>query len=177
MRGRLIDLTIGRNRKQRITVEIDGDFRDSFDKLNGEELTVDIKKYRRKRSLNANAYFHVLLNKIAAETGESEESIKNRLVLDYGAQAKNSDGTTLGFMVPATADVEAIYKYTKCFDTREVNGALFRCYLVYKHTSEMDSKEMARLIDGAVEEARELGIETDTPEQLSRYKEQWSGGG
>ena len=172
----MIDLTIGRNRKQRITVEVDGDFRDSFDKLNGEELTVEIKKYRRKRSLNANAYFHVLLNKISTETGESEESIKVRLVLDYGPLAKNSDGTTLGFMVPATADVATLYKYIKCFDTREINGTLFRCYLVYKHTSDMDSKEMARLIDGAIQEARELGIETDTPEQLSRFKEQWSGG-
>ena len=38
----------------------------------------------------------------------------------------------------------------------------------------MDSAEMARLIDGAIEEARELGIETDTPEQLARYKEEWS---
>ncbi len=38
----------------------------------------------------------------------------------------------------------------------------------------MDSKEMVRLIDGAIEQARELGIETDTPEQLARYKEDWN---
>ena len=38
----------------------------------------------------------------------------------------------------------------------------------------MDSKEMARLIDGAIETAREMGIETDTPEQMARYKELWS---
>ena len=33
---------------------------------------------------------------------------------------------------------------------------------------------MARLIDGAIAEAKELGIETDTPEQIERYKEAWS---
>ena len=38
----------------------------------------------------------------------------------------------------------------------------------------MDSKEMARLSDGAIEVAKELGIETDTPEQLARYKEDWN---
>ena len=30
------------------------------------------------------------------------------------------------------------------------------------------------LIDGAIDEAKALGIETDTPEQLARYKEEWS---
>ena len=50
---------------------------------------------------------------------------------------------------------------------------MFKCYLVYKQTHLMDSKEMARLIDGAIEVAKELGIETDTPEQLARYKEEW----
>ena len=50
----------------------------------------------------------------------------------------------------------------------------FNCYLVYKQTHDMDTKEMARLIDGAIEAAKELGIETDTPEQLARYKEEWS---
>lgn len=51
---------------------------------------------------------------------------------------------------------------------------MFKCYLAYKQTHLMDSKEMARLIDGAIEVAKELGIETDTPEQLARYKEDWN---
>lgn len=48
------------------------------------------------------------------------------------------------------------------------------CYLVYKDTSKMDTKEFSHLIDGAIDEAKALGIETDTPEQLARYKEEWS---
>ena len=32
----------------------------------------------------------------------------------------------------------------------------------------------AASVDGAIEEAKELGIQTDTPEQLARYKEEWS---
>lgn len=71
-------------------------------------------------------------------------------------------------------DVGRIYSYVKRFDTRVENGKEFACYLVYKQTHDMDTKEMARLIDGTVDEARELGIETDTPEVLARYKEEWS---
>ena len=173
MRGRLVDLTIGLNRKQRVTVELDRDFREDFDRLKDQELDVEIKKHREKRSKSANAYFHVLVNRIAAEEGGSDEAVKKRLVCEYGVLAKDEDGLTVGFKLPASVNVDTIYPYVKCFDTREENGKLFKCYLVYKQTHLMDSKEMARLIDGAIEVARDLGIETDTPEQLARYKEEW----
>lgn len=174
MRGRLVDLTIGLNRKQRVTVEIDRDFREDYDRLKDQELDVEIKKHREKRSKSANAYFHVLVNRIAAEEGAGDEAVKKRLVCEYGVLAKDEDGLTVGFKLPATVNVDTIYPYVKCFDTREENGKLFKCYLVYKQTHLMDSKEMARLIDGAIEVAKELGIETDTPEQLARYKEDWN---
>lgn len=174
MRGRLVDLTIGLNRKQRVTVELDRDFREDFDRLKDQELDVEIKKHREKRSKSANAYFHVLVNRIAAEEGGSEEEVKKRLVCNYGPLAKDEDGLTVGFKLPASVNVDTIYPYVKCFDVREENGKLFRCYVAYKRTRYMDSKEMARLIDGAIEVAQELGIETDTPEQLARYKEEWS---
>ena len=174
MIGRLIDLSMGLNRKQRITIEVDRDFRDDFDRLKDADLDVEIKKHRNRRSLSANAYFHVLVNKIAAERGGSEEDAKASLVCEYGALAKDKDGLTVGFKLPVSVDVSTIYPYVKCFDTREENGKLFSCYLVYKQTHLMDSKEMARLIDGAIEVAQKLGIETDTPEQLARYKEDWA---
>lgn len=173
MRGRLIDLSIGMNRKQRITVEVERDFRADYDRLKDTELSIEIKKYRKRRSLSANAYFHVLVNKIAAERGGSDEEVKASLVCEYGALARDADGVAVGFKLPVSVDVSTIYPYVKCFDTREENGKLFRCYMVYKQTHLMDSKEMSRLIDGAIETAQELGIETDTPEQLARYKEAW----
>lgn len=174
MRGRLVDLSFGLNGRQRITVEVNRDFREDFDRLREADLDIEIKKHREKRSKSANAYFHVLVNKIAAERGGSEDEVKESLVVQYGALAKDDDGLTVGFKLPASVDVSTIYPYVKCFDTREEGGKLFKCYLVYKQTRFMDSKEMARLIDGAIEVAKELGIETDTPEQLARYKEEWS---
>lgn len=174
MRGRLIDMSLGLNRKQRITVEVDGDFREEFDRLKGNELDVEIRKHRNKRSLSANAYFHVLVNKIAEKQGIGNEEVKTSIVCEYGSLAKDEDGLTVGFKLPASVDVSTIYPYVKCFDTREENGKTFNCYLVYKQTHLMDSKEMARLIDGAIYMAHDLGLETDTPEALARYKDEWS---
>ena len=174
MRGKLKDLTLNRDGTQNITVTVRFDFRERFDQLQGKELDIEIKQHREKRSKNANAYFHVLVNKIAGETGEADEAVKTRLVVEYGVVAKDDDGMTIGFKLPASVNVDKIYPYTRRFDQRMEGGKLFNCYLVLKPTHDMDTKEMARLIDGAIEEAKELGIETDTPEALARYKEEWA---
>ena len=51
MKGRLLDLSLGLNRKQRLTLEIDDDFRSGFDKLHVADVDIEIKKFRQKRSL------------------------------------------------------------------------------------------------------------------------------
>ena len=173
MIGKIVDFVVCFNRKQRLTLELSGDFTDRYDNLKDRELDIDIRRHYNKRSKNANDYFHVLVNKIAAATGDSDDRVKQRLVVEYGALETDDDGLTVGLKLPASVDVDTIYPYVKCFDTREENGKLFKCYLVYKRTHTMNSKEMARVIDGAIEAAQELGIETDTPEQLEKYKRMW----
>ena len=105
MTGRLVDMAFTLGGKQRVTLEINGDFREIWDKLHQESvLDVEIKKHREKRSLSANAYFHVLCNKISAETGESEDAVKRRLVVSYGALARDKDGKPVGLKLPPTVD-------------------------------------------------------------------------
>lgn len=173
MKGRLIDITIGLNGKQRVTVELDGDFRKSFDALKEVPVTVDIKKFRTTRSKNANAYFHLLIGKIAEVRGLGIEEVKRMMVTEYGTLARDDDGMVVGFKLPPSVDAATIYPYVKFYDTRVENGKSFSCYLLFKQTHEMDTAEMARLIDGTIKEAQELGIETDTPEQLEKYKSYW----
>lgn len=174
MKGRLRDLTFGRNGEQHITVTVKQDFRESFDKLKDKDIRVDIKVWREPRSKDANAYFHVLVNKIAEAQGLGDDEVKKILVVEYGALARDDDGELLGAMLPAGADISQFYPYTRCYATKEVDGKQVDCYLFYKQTRNLDSKEMSRLIDGTIHVARELGIDTDTPEQIARYKEEWN---
>lgn len=173
MTGRLIDLSFGRDRKQRILIEVDTDFRSEFDRLKDTQLDVTIKKHREKRSLSANAYFHVLVNKIAAALNVGDDEVKRQLVLDYGTVARDTSGKVLGCMIPNTMDASDLYPYLKCYDSRYASGVVMNCYILYKRTHTMDTKEMSRLIDGAIYEAKGLGIQTDTPETLARLKEEW----
>lgn len=174
MIGRLRDLTMNPDRTFNVTLTVKADFRETYDRLRDKDLDIEIKQHREKRSKSANAYFHVLVNKIAQELNEADESVKTRLVVEYGVVAKDEDGMTIGFKLPSKVDVSKIYPYTRLFDQRTENGKVFNCYLVLKQTHEMDTKEMARLIDGTIAEAKELGIETDTPETIARYKAEWA---
>lgn len=175
MKGRIVSFAVQpRSRRQLITFELDGDFGGTYDELKDVDIDLAVKKWREKRSLTANAYFHLMVNKIAENQGLGDDEVKAHLVIEYGALAKDDEGQTVGFKLPATVNVTTIYPYCRCFDVRYENGIEFRCYLVYKRTRMMDSKEMSRLIDGAVYEAKNLGIETDTPEQLAKYKALWA---
>lgn len=139
--------------------------------LQDKDLDVIAKVHREKRSLNANSYFHVLSGKIAEKAGTSLSHEKNRLIREYG-QYEYIDG-----MIP-TITVNALFE-DKMLDMEGVHLKVIErpgetvkmAFLRGSHT--YNTAEMSRLIDAAVEEAKELGVETMTPEQLERMKAAW----
>lgn len=141
--------------------------------LEDAEYELSIKKVGKRRSLNANAYFHLLVSEIAEKMNIGLDQCKVNMNIEYGTITKDEDGKKIGFMLPQNVDVNTLYKYTKWFDEREINGVKFNCFIVFKETHTLDSKEMARLIDGTVQEAKQLGIETATPDELARMKALW----
>lgn len=170
MKGRLKDLTFGARGEQHITVTITSDFRQSFDDLKDYDINIEIKRYREPRSKDANAYFHVLVGKIAEAQSLGNDEVKRQMVLEFGTLATDDTGSVLGAMIPASASIESFYPYAKWYKSMEVNGREYDCYLFYKQTHTLDSKEMARLIDGTIYVAKSLGLETMTPEQLARME-------
>ena len=130
-----------------------------YDSLkDAEQLDIVIKKHRKKRSLNANAYFHKLVDEIAKVLHSSHTEIHNKLISEYGQIDTDIESMHLR---PTTA--------TKVLD----NGRLYRVYFVMRGSHTYDTAEMSKLIDGTVSEAKELGIETMTPDELERMKQMW----
>lgn len=170
MKGRLIDFSFGYNRKPRVTIELDSDFRCGYDKLKDVDVEVSIKKWRARRSNDANKYFHVLVNEIAAAQGLSDDEVKRDLVVQYGTVARDESNMLIGIKLPASVDVDGVYPYTRLFKTVEENGRTYNCYLLYKHSSDMDTKEMSRLIEGALTVAHELNIDTDTADKAAWWE-------
>lgn len=134
-----------------------------------KRLTAQFSWYKEKRSLNANSYFHVLATEIAKATRQSMTEVKRQLVFDYG--------TTVGIIgAENDKDLEnAGVEYAKPINEFiSPKGKPCIQYIIYKPTRKLDTAEMARLIDGAVSEAQQLGIETKTPEELDKIKALWA---
>jgi hypothetical protein len=136
------------------------------DELYGKEkLSVKVDQHKEKRSLNANNYAWKLITEIGNRTRQSKEEVYLLMLKRYGQSE----------MVSVLANVP-FGKFVKYFDEvgeSELKGKLFKHYRVYQGSSEFDTKEMSIFIDGIVSEAKDLGIPTDTPEQIARMKDLW----
>ncbi len=144
----------------------------AYDKLKDAVIELTVDKWSDKRSLQANAYFHVLANEIAKATKSSMDDVKMMLVAQYGTLARGQDGKCMAVKVPKNTDILKIYPYVRHIGEDE-NG--LDMYIFFKRTSDLNKDEMNRLIQGTVDEAKNLGIETMTPDELARmmnrYKE------
>ena len=131
-----------------------------------KDKRLEIKIYRPKRGLKANAYYWELVNELANVLKIDNETLHFLLLQKYGQVEMVS--------VLATIDVSGYFKYYVEAGESELNGKLFKHYKVYKGSSDMDSREMSILIDGLVEECKEQGIETRPDEEVKSMLEAWS---
>lgn len=145
-----------------------------YDETATEELEISVKKYREKRSLNANAYFHVLVDKIAKKSGMSAVEAKNLMLERYGTMDVQIGKIILRSDIPYLKLTELHLRATSEYEMR--GETIYRGYIAIKGSHLYDSKEMSDLIDGTVEEAKMLGIETLTPNELEALKNAWMNG-
>ncbi len=131
---------------------------------NLQAVKIDVSKWREGRSLNANAYFHLLVGEIAKVVGIGADECKVKMVLEYGTVATDKNGDAFKVVIPTSADIKLFYPYAKLIAEYDDVSE----YFLYKKTHTLDSKEMARLIDGVIYEAKELGIETITPAEKEK---------
>lgn len=152
-----------------LTFEVDSSASGQIENIRAQDkLRIKAVKYREKRSLDANAYAWVLMTKIADALSSSKEEIYEEMLQKYGAVYEDEDGY-ITMTVKKSVDMTKIdghWKYIK-------DNGKFASYLMIKGSSEYDTAEMSNFIDRIVEEAKELGIETATPDELERMKQEW----
>lgn len=130
-----------------------------------KDKVFELIEYKEKRSLNANAYAWKLISEIGNKIRKSKEEVYLQMLKDYG----QSD------MVSLLSSISPIgyFKYYEEAGRTTLNGKEFTHYRIYKGTSEYNTKEMSIFIDGVVQEAEQLRIETKTPQQLEELKRMW----
>jgi hypothetical protein len=159
MQGRLCDISLGiTNRKQKITIELDEDFRTRYDELKDKELEVTVKPFRKKRSLDQNSYAWVLIGKIADKLRANKDDIYLTMLKRYGQG---------GVIKVAPKSEGAILNALKYYEQHEkLYTETEKYYRFWVGSSAYNTEEMTIFVDGVISEAKEMGIETLTPDEL-----------
>ena len=135
-----------------------------------DKYEVEIKQIRSKRGLTANAYYWVLLEKIAKSLNSSKQEVHEELIRRYGAFKTDEIGERYIFPLEPGKDPKGIAPYTMRIAERELNGKPAVFYAVLKGSSEMDNAEFNALLQGCISEAKELGIETLTQKEIAELE-------
>ena len=142
----------------------------------GEEYDLSIKKRNGKRSLNANSYHWVLCEKMSKKLRTSKYQVHNQLMCDYGTDWLDSNGKHIYVMMKDDDSYlrsETMhYRPTDAVEDRK--GTLYRWFVLLIPSHLMDTAQMSALIDGTVTDAREMGIDVRTPDEIERMKQLWA---
>lgn len=135
------------------------------------EKDYEIKRCSKKRSLDANAYCWVLLDKLSAALRIPKEEL-------YQWQITKIGGVSDTVCVPdkAVKRLKSIWEskglgwQVETFQSK-IDGCT-NCILYYG-SSAYDTEQMSRLIDSVITDCREVGIETKDPHEVESLLNQW----
>lgn len=154
----------------RLVLEFDGNPAD-FEELINKDLRVSLKKWREKRSNDANSYFWVLLDKLAEQLRKSKTEI-------YRAYIKEIGGVSDTVCVKNKA-VEDLCKAWNSkgigWQTDTMPSKIEGCtnVILYYGSSMYDTAQMSRLLDLLIQDCEAQGISTLTPREIEELKRRW----
>lgn len=142
-----------------------------------EGTLFDIKKHEKRRSLGQNAYYWVLLAKVADAMRISKPECHNEMLKSYG-QPFITGGAAARVLIPDTDDAakkvmqdRTIHLAPTSQTTVLKDGKSYRTHVIMRGSHDYNTAEMTALLDGLLQEARQLGIETATPDELERMRQ------
>ena len=132
----------------------------------------EIKQIRKKRSLDANAYCFVLLDRLSAELQTPKEELYRRYIKEVG------DVSDIVCVKDKAAKrlTEQWERNGLGWQTETFLSKLDGCtnVILYYGSSVYDTKQMSRLIDLIVQDCHSIGIETKNPNEIKSLLEEWN---
>ena len=135
-----------------------------------KQISVVAKKKSNKRSLDANAYMWLLINKLQEELKIENEEIYKDLIRNIGDYE----------IIPVKN--EAVEKFCKAWSKNGIGWVTetfksklegFTNVKAYYGSSTYNTKNMSRLIDLVVQECKQLGIEVKPKEEIDSLLKEW----
>lgn len=171
MIGKLKDLTRSREGNFLVTISTPENISELYDALSEKEISFEIKQSRRGRSLSANAYAWVLIDKIAERTGVKKTDVYRHAIKEIGGVSD-----TICVMDKAVDRLrESWEKNGLGWQTDTIQSKVEGCtnVILYYGSSVYDSKQMAQLIDSLIQDAEALGIPTISDAEAEKMLGSW----
>lgn len=172
LNARFRDLTFDGKGRQILSFTVADDCREWLDTIRDKDVTMTVKERKQKRSKNANDYFWELCTRIAESQGVSKEEIYRHEIREVGVYE------------PLPVRVDALDRFIEAWGSRGIGWVVdivddsfpgYKKVFAYYGSSTYDTAEMSRLIENTVQDAKALGIPTETPEQQALLIENWKG--
>ena len=173
--GKIVGANIGfKTNKPQLTLEVNelNDFKQLVDDMNGcEKLSIEIKPYRAKRSLDSNAYAWVLLDKLSEKIGIPKEELYREYIRNIGGVSE-----TICVKDKAVEKLREAWQGRGIgWQTETFSSKIDGCtnVILYYGSSTYDSSQMKRLLDLIRQDCAEQGIEYATPDEIARMMSLW----
>lgn len=140
---------------------------EELEKYQNKDLRVKVVQYREKRSLSANALFWHCVGEIAKASGADKWQVYLDLLRHYG---KYTYICVQPHMIEA---VKAQWRECEVWNSVDINGKPAVQMICYFGSSSYNTAEMSRLIYGAIEEMKQLGLDLPMPQDVRVALERW----
>lgn len=141
-----------------------------------QEEVWEVKRHRKRRTLSQNAYYWQLVGQIADALRMPKEYVHNDLLRSYG-QLDRIAGELITTPIPDTDKAEAEVMRSMKYHIKPtsqvragVKGILYRTYVFLKGSHELNTEEMSILLEGAVQEAQAIGLDTLKPAERAMLR-------
>lgn len=158
-------ITILLNEKHTFLTEVD-------DLIRRDKLSVSINPHREKRSKDANAYCWTLCEKLADKLGMTKKDVYRREIKEVGVFKDfhfidPDDSVTIR---SAWERLGTGWVTEQVDFEQDGNTVCIRCYY---GSSLYNTRQMSRLLNNLIQDCREQGIDTITPDEKARMLAAW----
>ena len=155
-------------------LQVEGNIQDIAAEINktvgNGRWEVKLSKVRNKRTLDQSGYYWHMVDELAMALRTSVQELHSELLDRYGVLRTTPDGEPVTFTIRADIDPHEVAKYVRVLQRGSIGGKQAIKYGVLKGSSELNTEEFSRLLDGLISECKEVGISTLTPKEIAELE-------
>ena len=162
MKGRITNIARSLSGKTMIMLETDAD-PDELQDLTEKELSITLKRYVKRRSLDANALLWAVIGELSKALRADKWDVYLLMLKRYGKY------TYITLKPEAVEDFKQMYR--ECEVVGESDERV--CLICYIGSSTYSREEFSRLLDGVIGECEEAGVRLKASTEIQEMYEQW----